>query len=335
MSTAVTTINQDGAAKLENALIRGDLADLKPEERVMYYNQVCKSLGLNPLTKPFAYLHLNGKTILYALKDCTEQLRTIHGISLTIPARESIEGVYVVTARATKPDGRMDESTGAVTVEGLKGEQKANALMKAETKAKRRVTLSICGLGMLDESEIESIPQQPQTAVDYENTPEARKQFAKIAQQEQQLIAEKKIEELKKEEPPKPKLEIPPAFQKIKDELGANKELILAKLSDMQMELLEALNGDAEASNVFVQGLQMQYGGMAFCDMPVGSLLRVVYRVWNKINEANRQKVVNELPMGVGADAPLWVSSPSEANRQGKDAHTSYVESEKGKRGRK
>jgi hypothetical protein len=34
----------------------------------------------------------------------------------------------------------------------------ANALMKAETKAKRRVTLSICGLGMLDESEVESIP---------------------------------------------------------------------------------------------------------------------------------------------------------------------------------
>jgi hypothetical protein len=36
--------------------------------------------------------------------------------------------------------------------------------MKGETKAKRRVTLSICGLGLLDETEIESIsdgkPQQ-------------------------------------------------------------------------------------------------------------------------------------------------------------------------------
>ena len=30
--------------------------------------------------------------------------------------------------------------------------------MKAETKAKRRATLSICGLGMLDETEIETIP---------------------------------------------------------------------------------------------------------------------------------------------------------------------------------
>ena len=33
-----------------------------------------------------------------------------------------------------------------------------NALSKAVTKAKRRATLSICGLGMLDETEIASIP---------------------------------------------------------------------------------------------------------------------------------------------------------------------------------
>ena len=41
-----------------------------------------------------------------------------------------------------------------------------NAKLKAITKAKRRVTLSICGLGFLDETEIETIPtgvhSQPQ-----------------------------------------------------------------------------------------------------------------------------------------------------------------------------
>ena len=31
-------------------------------------------------------------------------------------------------------------------------------MMKAETKAKRRVTLSVCGLGLLDETEIADIP---------------------------------------------------------------------------------------------------------------------------------------------------------------------------------
>jgi hypothetical protein len=33
-----------------------------------------------------------------------------------------------------------------------------NAMLKATTKAKRRVTLSMCGLGMLDEDEVASIP---------------------------------------------------------------------------------------------------------------------------------------------------------------------------------
>src|SRR5262245_20253745 len=68
-----------------------------------------------------------------------------------------IDDIYVVTAQATLPSGRQDESIGAVTIGGKKGDDKCNALMKAETKAKRRVTLSICGLGMLDETELETI----------------------------------------------------------------------------------------------------------------------------------------------------------------------------------
>jgi hypothetical protein len=53
--------------------------------------------------------------------------------------------------------GRRDEDVGAVNVANLKGEALANALMKATTKAKRRATLSICGLSFLDESEIEAV----------------------------------------------------------------------------------------------------------------------------------------------------------------------------------
>lgn len=142
----------------EKVLLGGDLARLTPSERLSYYSSVCNSLGLNPLTRPFEYITLNGKLTLYARKDCTEQLRRLHDISITIVGRELVEGVYVVTARAENGNRRMDESIGAVPIANLQGEVKANAMMKAETKAKRRVTLSICGLGMLDETEIESIP---------------------------------------------------------------------------------------------------------------------------------------------------------------------------------
>jgi hypothetical protein len=149
---------QDGGAVLEQVLIQGDLSKLKPEERVMYYRKVCESQGLNPLTKPFEYIMLNGKLRLYALRDCTDQLRRIHGVSISIRSRELVEGCYVVTAAATDKDGRHDEAIGAVPIDGLKGEARSNALMKCETKAKRRVTLSICGMGWLDESEVDSIP---------------------------------------------------------------------------------------------------------------------------------------------------------------------------------
>lgn len=149
------------ANKIEQALIHGDLSKLSGEERISYYNRTCESLKLNPLTKPFEYITLNGKLTLYAKRDATDQLRKIHNVSVKIVSRERVGDVFTVTAQASMPDGRVDESIGAVQVGTLKGDALANALMKAESKAKRRVTLSICGLGLLDESEVATIHPQP------------------------------------------------------------------------------------------------------------------------------------------------------------------------------
>src|SRR5918998_671812 len=141
--------------------IGGDLSELNPDQRAAYYAAVCRSLGLNPLTKPLGYLTLDGKLRLYALRDCAEQLRRLHGISIYITNREWMHDVYVVTARAKDRQGREGESTGAVPLGNLRGEALANALIRAETKAKRRVTLSIAGLGWLDETELETMPHGP------------------------------------------------------------------------------------------------------------------------------------------------------------------------------
>lgn len=167
---------------ISNLVLQGDISKMTADQRTAYYKQFCESLGLNPLTQPFQILKLkNGsveKEILYATKDCTEQLRKLHGVSITGLESKELRGVYIVTASAKDKNERTDASTGVVslakpeskwddtkkryvptgkTIE-LTGDDLANALMKAETKAKRRVTLSICGLGMLDESEIETIP---------------------------------------------------------------------------------------------------------------------------------------------------------------------------------
>jgi hypothetical protein len=120
---------------------------------------------------------LNGRLVLYARRDATDQLRKLHGISITVMSREIHDNVLIVHVHAKNKDGREDEDFGTVSMvypdrtkdrdgrwidhprasEALAGEERGNAILKGITKAKRRVTLSICGLGFLDELEIETI----------------------------------------------------------------------------------------------------------------------------------------------------------------------------------
>ena len=165
MKNEITTTTQLDTNALANLILKGDLKALSPEQKVQYYNSVCDRVGLDPVARPFAYMTLSGREVLYCDKGGAEQLRKLHKVSLKITDRQKIEDVYVVTCEATMPDGRCDASTGAVAIAGLKGDAMANALMKTETKAKRRATLSILGLGMLDESELETIPQSARAEI--------------------------------------------------------------------------------------------------------------------------------------------------------------------------
>lgn len=159
---------QEQAAIVEQVVLQGDLAKLSPGQRVAYYRAVCQSVGVNPLTRPFDYMFLNGKLQLYAKAGCADQIRTNKGLSIDPLKRELQDDLYLVTARGHLPDGRTDEATGVVSVAGLKGTDKANAYMKAETKAKRRLTLSLVGLGMLSEEEIEDTPGATRIPVNVE-----------------------------------------------------------------------------------------------------------------------------------------------------------------------
>ncbi len=148
----------DLGAAMERVMVSGDLSPLTPAQRSEYYMRVCQSVGLNPFTKPFAYIKLNNKLTLYALRDCADQLRRLRGISIEIVDRKLTDGFLSVHVRATDKDGRRDEDYGVVAVGAtLAGEAGANLIMKCLTKAKRRVTLSICGLGLLDETEVATI----------------------------------------------------------------------------------------------------------------------------------------------------------------------------------
>ena len=168
----ITPTNPVNASALERVLVAGDLAGLNEAQRIEYYKAVCESLGLNPLTRPFEYLRLNGRLVLYATRAAADQLRAIHGISILDVRIEQKDDLVIVTVRGRTRDGREDVEVGAVSVAGLRGDALANAQMKALTKAKRRLTLSLAGLGWLDETETDSVPgaqrvseQQPVTAL--------------------------------------------------------------------------------------------------------------------------------------------------------------------------
>lgn len=153
----ITTVQDKNMVAVESALIKNDISQLSVTERLSLYNKMCTSVGLNPLTKPFAFLKLQGREVFYATKDCTEQLRKIHGVSTQIISKGIVGDMYEVHVKARDKTGKEDDDLAYVVIEGLRGNDLANAMLKAVTKAKRRVTLSICGLGMLDESEIDTI----------------------------------------------------------------------------------------------------------------------------------------------------------------------------------
>jgi hypothetical protein len=155
-------------------ILNGDLSKLAANDKVRYYNGYCERMGLDPFTKPFDILRLNGMEVLYCTRSGTQQLNKLHSVSHLITSRELIEsvGVYQVTSKASLPDGRCTESIGAVNITGLKGEAYANAIMKAETKAKRRATLDLLGLGVLDESEAETIPNAEPASIALVQEPE-------------------------------------------------------------------------------------------------------------------------------------------------------------------
>lgn len=141
----------DRAGKIMEAVVStGDLSKLEPGVRARYYVALCQSLGLNPLTQPFAYVNVQGKLILYPNKGAAEQLGRHHGVAIDVLNRERFEDLWIVTVRASLPNGRATEEIGAVAIKGKTGEDLANALMKAMTKAKRRAVLSLVGLGWLE-----------------------------------------------------------------------------------------------------------------------------------------------------------------------------------------
>lgn len=196
MSKEITNYKELSKEALFEVLVTGNIIKLNGSQKLDYTQALISSLGLNALSRPFQFITFQGKEILYATKDCTEQLRKIHGVSVEDCTIQMTEKVIIATAKVRDYQNKTDIATGVVPMP-TSSTDLANAIMKAETKAKRRATLSICGLGILDESEIEDMKQMknitPQTSKiedAIKNAPEIKSEVAPIVEI---LQPEKKI----------------------------------------------------------------------------------------------------------------------------------------------
>jgi hypothetical protein len=143
---------------IASLVVSGDISQLSNVQLAWYYRHRCEALGLDPASKPFDVLTLQGKKILYLNRGGTDQLARIHRVNRRVvdgPKVIDLGGskqVYVLI-EATTPDGRSEQEIATVPLQ-----DPANVLMKCVSKGKRRATISITSAGALDEDELETIP---------------------------------------------------------------------------------------------------------------------------------------------------------------------------------
>jgi hypothetical protein len=159
-SAALTSAEHEAALEArDHAIATNDLSKLAPRQRVGLVLALCKSLALNPLSRPFEFLVLDGKVTLYATKSATEQLGRLHQISVKRTREANVGDLHVVEVEGRQPNGRTSFATKYVSLRDgrgnpLAGQKLGDAYAKAETGAKRRLILSMVGLaGLPDDDE--------------------------------------------------------------------------------------------------------------------------------------------------------------------------------------
>lgn len=132
----------------------GSIHQLTNPEKRELLAKLCNSLGLNQYIMPFRiYRDMQGHEFIYATKECCAELRHLHHINILTESHSIIDGMCIASVSGNNKYGRVDSEIGAIHIDSLVGQDKANGVMWAMTKAKRRLTLSLAGLGVLADVE--------------------------------------------------------------------------------------------------------------------------------------------------------------------------------------
>ncbi len=144
----------------EKFFLTRNLNNLNEEEKKVYYLRACEYFNLPPELNLLylGWMESGDGTrnlVLAATKGATDIIRGRQGITTVDLKMENMFGCVNFTAVGQNGKGRIERAIGSCSVEGLRGRALEVAIMTAQTRATRRMTLQFLGGGLLDETEFE------------------------------------------------------------------------------------------------------------------------------------------------------------------------------------
>jgi len=141
--------------EIQSVLTRdgGRCDNLNIDQQAEYKKWLCAKIGVSPTLQPIDLIPTKNGLRPYLNKGAAELIRDERKISITGLEVSEQNGMFVVSCKVRGQNGRIDCDMGACLKNGTqKSPMNPNdSLMKAVTKAKRRATLSMCGLGVIIE----------------------------------------------------------------------------------------------------------------------------------------------------------------------------------------
>src|SRR5208282_2355843 len=136
-----------------------NLDGLSKQEIDQYLRDISEYLGIDPDLNAFDTIWMNSddgmkRLQVYARRGTTDMLRDKWSVSVTAMDKVDMAGTATFRAVGAKLTGRQEIAIGSAFTDGLSGQKLADAIMTAETRAGRRLTLKFTGLGILDVSEV-------------------------------------------------------------------------------------------------------------------------------------------------------------------------------------
>lgn len=160
-SAALVPSDEETIKEAANLMVTGDLSKMTMVQKAQFLYKLAKAEGIPPFPPPYAIGKDNmGKEKIISTKNRAESLRKRDGISTKTlykgPLRMGSEfnmEYYEVEVEGSTRDGRTATGTGVNYIKGAMGQELANKIMGCETKAQNRVTNSLSGSGLMDETE--------------------------------------------------------------------------------------------------------------------------------------------------------------------------------------